>query len=430
MGEWVTRAWAPSNTFGLSRRQQGGGSYRAYIPDLLGSEGPQVSVHAMSRIADAQSAVTRADGMVGESGLYLNHLLLRSESISSSYIEGHVISARRLALADALGRGKPNALAVIHNLRATEYAIDVMSQKWDFDASDLVLLQQTIAPQLTAGFRAEQNWIGGTGHSPLTATFVPPPEEHVARLIDDLLLYINRSEHPPLLKAAVAHAQFETIHPFVDGNGRTGRALIHAILKRDGVTENALLPISTVFSTDQDGYIAGLTSFRSEPQNLGEWVVGFADAATRAAQNVVQLKERATALDDLLAARFRRWREQQGLPGEPRQGSTASRLLKSLMSAPVLTVGAVQEKFSVSQTAAERALGELADAGVLSRHKDHRGALAAYVSDEHLGLVTLAERSNQAGGWDTADRVSQSGLQLPQTTLRWDQSLNESDEQA
>lgn len=419
MSKYVERVWSPSNTFGLTRKDQAGGTYQAFVPDLLGSDGPTVSVRALSRIADAQSAVTRADGIVGESGLYLNHLLLRSESISSSFIEGHVISPKRLALADVLGRGKPNAVAVIQNLRATEYAIDVIAQKWNFDANDLVLLQQTIAPHLSIGFRAEQNWIGGTGHSPLAAAFVPPPEDYVQPLIEDLLQYVNESEHPPLLKAAIAHAQFETIHPFVDGNGRTGRALIHAILKRDHVTENAVLPISTVFSSNKDDYIAGLTAFRNNPSDLDTWVVAFADAATRAAQNVVQLKERAVELNQILADRHQVWRTHQGLPKRPRANSTVSRVMEMLMSAPVVTVGAVQSKFSVSQTAAEQALNELADAGVVSRHKNHRGALAAYVSEEHLNLVTLTERSNKAGGWDTADQLTHSRLELPETELRW-----------
>lgn len=227
--------------------------------------------------------------------------------------------------------------------------------------------------------------------------FVPPPEGLVDPLIADLLVYVNHSEHPPLLKAAIAHAQFETIHPFVDGNGRTGRTMIHAILKRDGVTENAVLPISTVFSSNTGSYIAGLNAFRAEPPNLDAWVIAFADASTRAAQYIVELKERSVLLGQVLIERHQAWRHNQGLPKKPRAGSTVSRVLDSLLSAPVVTVGASQAKLGVSKTAAEQALNELADAGVLSRHKEHRGAIAAYVSDEHLDLVTLTERSQRAG---------------------------------
>lgn len=419
MGEYVERDWKPQSTFGLSRRDQAGGVYRAFVPGLLGARGPKIGAGAFSAIADAQSAVTRADGIIGESGLYLNHLLLRSESIASSLIEGHVISAKRLALADVLGRGKENAIAVIQNLRAMEYAIDVVAQKWNIELDDVIEMQQTIAPHLERGFRTEQNWIGGAGNSPIRADFVPPPEEYVVPLMEDLLEYVNQSEHPPLLKAALAHAQFETIHPFVDGNGRTGRALIHAILKRDRITERAVLPISTVFSTHKDHYIAGLTAFREEPPRLDRWVEEFSHSAARAAANVIELKERADRLDEWLRERHQAWRSAHGLPAVPRAGSTVERVLRELMSQPVVTVSAVSERYEVSRPAAERALDELAAAGVLSVSKNHRGERAAFVSDEHLNLVTLTERSNMAGGWDTADAATASKLAEPETTLRW-----------
>ncbi|WP_449279236.1 Fic family protein [Leucobacter sp. GX0328] len=418
MSSFVERYWEPASTFGLSRRDQAGGTYRAFVPGLLGKQGPSVSVAAFSAIADAQSAVSRADGIVGESGLYLNHLLLRSESIASSLIEGHVISAKKLAVADVLGRGKENAVAVLRNLRAMEYAIDVVAQKWNLELEDLVELQRTIAPDLAPGFRDQQNWIGG-GYSPLTASFVPPPEDQVIPLLEDLLVYVNESEHPPLLKAAIAHAQFETIHPFVDGNGRTGRALIHTILKRDGITDRAVLPISTVFSTAKDHYIAGLTAFRENPPQLDLWVREFGASAVRAAANVIQLKERADELDAILAERHHAWRSKQGISAAPRAGSTVERVRRDLTAQPVVTIGTVTTRYEVTRPAAERALQELADAGVVSVSKNHRGVPAAYVSDEHLNLVTLTERSNKAGGWDTANEATASRLAVPETPLRW-----------
>lgn len=420
MGRYLERTWLSAQTFGLSRRDREGGKYFAFIPDLLGEVGPGVGVAAFSRIADAQSAVSRADGIVGESGLYLNHLLLRSESISSSRIEGYAVSPKNLALADVLHRGKGNAREVIQNLRATEYAIEQLAEQWDFTVDDLVALQQTIAPHLPAGVRTEQNWIGGVGNSPIRAAYVPPPEDQVIPLLEDLLLYVNSSEHPPLLKAAIAHAQFEIIHPFIDGNGRTGRALIHAILKRDKVTENALLPISTVFAGQTGDYLAGLTAFRQGVPKLDDWVEGFAAASVQAAQKVIQVKERATEVDAALLRRLRHARELAGVAPNPRDGSTVTLVLASLTAAPVVTVGSVQDRFRVSRSAAELALNELADAGVLSRSKDHRGAIAAYVSDEHLNLVTLAERSIQVGGQDTAYQRPEHAPPVPESSFRWD----------
>lgn len=110
------------------------------------------------------------------------------------------------------------------------------------------------------------------GHSPLTASFVPPPDEHVVPLLEDLLTNVNESDHPSLLNAAIANAQLATAHLFADGNGRMSRALIHAILKRERVTDRVVLPMSTVFSTAKVQYIEGLTTFRKEsPPQSDSW---------------------------------------------------------------------------------------------------------------------------------------------------------------
>lgn len=419
MGEYLQQVWEPSDEFGLSRRDKAGGTYLAFIPDRLGSSGPQLGVRAFSRIADAQSAVTRADAIVGESGIYLNHLLLRSESIASSQIEGYQISPKTLAIADVTKHGSRNAATVLHNLRATEYAIDELARHWNIVLDDVVELHQAVAPHLARGVRSEQNWIDGAGNSPLRAKYVPPPHEQVVPLLEDLLLYLNETEHPPLLKAAIAHAQFETIHPFTDGNGRTGRALIHAILKRDGVTEHAVLPISAVFSTRTDAYVYGLTAFRRDAAGVDEWVEGFAEASTRAAQLVVELQHRARAVDGVLLERLHTSRTGHGLPPKPRSDSAVLKILSGLSAAPVLTIESASERFGVSASAAELALNELAEAGVLSRNKDHRGAVSAYASDEHLALVTLAERRALAGGQDTEAERPRVAPPLPEQNLRW-----------
>ena len=139
-------------------------------------------------------------------------------------------------------------------------------------------LQHVIEPALGRGLREEQNWVGGPGWSPLRAAFVPPPEADVPRLVADLASFVTQTSGNPVVRAAIAHAQFETIHPFVDGNGRTGRALIHTILRRADALRNVLIPISTVFAGDTDSYVAGLVRYRAEPPALDDWVVGFAHA--------------------------------------------------------------------------------------------------------------------------------------------------------
>ena len=110
--------------------------------------------------------------------------------------------------------------------------------------------------------RSEQNWIGGSSYNPCSAAFVPPPPELVHDLLEDLCAFCNGDAVPAVAQAAIAHAQFETIHPFADGNGRTGRALIHLVLRRRGLATRVLPPVSLVLATWSDDYVAGLQATR------------------------------------------------------------------------------------------------------------------------------------------------------------------------
>ena len=136
-------------------------------------------------------------------------------------------------------------------------------------------------------FRTEQVWIGGSSASPHSASFVPPHHSRVEAAINDLCAFIARTDVPLLAQAAIAHAQFETIHPFNDGNGRTGRALVHAMLKQAGATTRATIPVSAGLLADTNSYFAALTDYRNgDPSPI---VARFADAAFAAIGNGRQL---------------------------------------------------------------------------------------------------------------------------------------------
>jgi Fic family protein len=218
--------------------------------------------------------------------------------------------------------------------------------------------------------------------------------------------------------AAIAHAQFETIHPFEDGNGRTGRALIHTVLKREGVMRHTVLPISIVFANDTRDYIAGLNAFRETPPRAGDWLQGFAAATEAAAATTLELQRRVQHLDELLVQRLLDWRVEHGRSARPRPEATVLRIIQGLASEPVMTTKGVADRFGVSTVAADNALKELTAAGIVSKQK-HKGAVVCYASDEHLAIVSLAERRLFAGGWDTAQRPTNSELALPNTEIDW-----------
>ncbi len=410
---YVDLLWSPEDAAHLSRRDRAPGRYRAYVPDELPPELPRFSREAEEAASDALAVLARADERIGTRGGYLNHLLIRSESISSSWIEGNRVTPKKLAIAELLRQGSRVALDVVANVRATEEAIEALADRERTIAvADLEHLQHVIEPSLAPGIRVEQNWVGGNGWSPLRADFVPPPETEVARLLANLSDFLTKTGGNPVVRAALAHAQFETIHPFIDGNGRTGRALIHTVLKRADALRHILVPISTVFAGDVDAYIAGLTSYRAG--DVDAWVIGFAQAAEIAASNAVRLADDIARLDDALLQQLLAYRRSQGLaPESPRADAVVLKILGRLSSDPVVTIDSVAEAHSVSRVAANNALTQLADARILGRSKDHKGRLVCWTADKHLALVALTERSNRVGGGDTANKKPRQGQPVP-----------------
>jgi len=213
--------------------------------------------------------------------------------------------------------------------------------------------------------RSAQNWIGGSSYSPCSAAFVPPPPELVHDLLLDLCRFCNDDSLPAVVQAALAHAQFETIHPFVDGNGRTGRALIHLTLRRRGLAPRVLPPVSLVLATWATDYVAALegTRYRGRSasaaahEGLNRWVGLFATACRRAVDDAGEFDARARGLG---AA----WRERLGAV---RANSATDLLLRALPGAPILTVRSAADLISRSLRATNEAIARLSEAEVLTQ---------------------------------------------------------------
>jgi len=178
----------------------------------------------------------------------------------------------------------------------------------------------------TAGLLREvQNWIGGDSLSPRDAEFVPPPPKEVAPLLEDLCRFLDRRKLLPAFRAAVAHAQFATIHPFAAGNGRVGRALIHVVLRQRGLVVQVLPPLLLTLGRRGKAYVRGLTAFRVG--DLEDWLVLF---ATSLAESVDDARRLAVAI----GARQARWREHAG---HPRSDSAAAAIIDLLPQHPMVT---------------------------------------------------------------------------------------------
>jgi Fic family protein len=362
MARYETRSWPADPSVPGGRAERRALGYRAFVPEPIA----ELQLALPSAVAAAVSAAERAVDALNRDPPRLASLevlarrLLRAESVASSRIEGLVLSQRRLARAEAEeGDARDEtARSVLGNVVAMEHAVALGAGAKPLRLKDVLeihrrLMLATTTPQIAGELRERQNWIGGNAYNPGRADFVPPPPEHVKGLMSDLVAFMSRTDLPPVVQAAIAHAQFETIHPFADGNGRVGRALIHVVLRRRGLAPRYVPPVSLVLAADAKGYVAGLTAFRED--RPADWIHLFSEAVERAAAKASELAIRLAELQET-------WRERAG---RPRRHSSAEALIVELPAHPIVTVATAQKFLGRSKQAVNEAIGVLAEKGVL-----------------------------------------------------------------
>lgn len=363
---------------------------RAFVPARLADRDLTLDARTVADAARAQAAVEHGAESMPEDFAALARLLLRAEGVASSFIEGVTAPVVDIVLAEADESGAQSAAAwVAANLAAVTEAIEG-AQAGPLTVASLCGWHRTLmtgspTPAQHVGvLRSEQGWIGGT--SPLDAHLVTPPPDEVLDLVNDLIAYVNRDDVDPVSQAAIAHAQFEIIHPFADGNGRVGRVLVAWILVRR-LSLVTPPPVSARIAADVGGYGSGLVLFRMGDHNA--WIRWFAEAvsgAGRAQQELVASVERLQ----------REWRERLGGPRTEsrrvRSDAAAWRVLDLLPRHLVLTGPIVASELAIPLKSANSALGELVDAGVLVEHGTVQGSgrgrpSRLYTSAELLGLT-------------------------------------------
>jgi Fic family protein len=267
-----------------------------------------------------------------------------------------------------------------------QIAVEEAAASTEFGVADIVrihgrLMDKSPTPRLAGKVRDRQNWIGGNDYNPCGADFVPPPPDEIDDLLADLCEAINDDRHPPMLQAALVHAQFETIHPFDDGNGRTGRALIHVVLRRRGITPSYVPPISVVLAGARDRYIGGLTSFRDG--DLPGWAQYFAAAGSRAAHLASSYLAEVQALSET-------WRQRLRNAAAPRGDAAAWAIIDILPAHPLITAPVAAAATSRAKAAVYQGLTQLEEAGVLmplSKSKRNQSWEAVGLLELLTGLV-------------------------------------------
>ena len=333
-----------------------GRKVNAWVPELLTERDLALTEMTVRRTERAAAAAQRGSDALPTDWAALARLLLRAEGVASSYVEGVRSAPAEVAAAElGLSVGE-SAVWIADNAAATQEAI-AGAHEGPLDAdtlhrwhSRLMSTASHLPAHQIGAWREQPGWIGGT--SPLDAALVVVPPELIASLVEDLLVFANRGDIDPVTQAAVAHAQFELIHPYADGNGRVGRILIASVLTRR-LNLTTAPPVSVRIAIDRGGYLSGLTLFRLG--HVDPWVGWFAQAVQGSGEATTNF---VNAIAKLTAS----WRER--IAGV-RADSVAHRTLALLPAHPVIGGEIVARELGVSERAARAGLDTLQEHRVL-----------------------------------------------------------------
>lgn len=357
-----------------SARRKIGSTYQAAVPSFIAEQEVTLPPEVETRIQEVLVLLGRFDGEQRAKGYQLPNLLLRSESSASSQIESLTSSARNVALAELSDSAPANARLVAGNIAAMNRALDLpdgITVEGILSIHEALINRsgQTFGGQL----RDEQVWVGGTPYSPHGATFVPPVAERVPSLLEDLVAFASRRDVGPVAKAAIIHAQLETIHPLIDGNGRTGRTLIHKVLRDEGALTYATLPVSAGLLHNIDAYLDSIAGYQQ-----GD-IAGVVSQLADALELSCQVGYRASRELD---ATMEEWESTM----TERRGSRIRELPALLVRQPVVDVAFVARELSISPRAASSLVNKACEYGMI-RPMGNRRRGEFYQSDAILAVL-------------------------------------------
>ena len=368
--------------------------YEAYVPHTLEGWLPSPSSATMAQVAATQRRLANLSTSVVDTPA-LRWCLNRAEGIASSSVEGIATTLRSLSLLESLqGRRRQETDDKDHlalgNVRMNAQAVALGETTGsEVSVDDILGLHRRLFTDTEQGFdsgrlRDEQVWVGGTNRSPVGAVFVPPHQDDVPALMDDLARYISGPAWgAPVAKAAIVHSQFETIHPFTDGNGRTGRGLMHLVLRRDGHL-TVPVPISAAIDARRNDYYNSLRLYQT--------FIGDRDDAGRAAAidaAVAYIAEAVVVACDFAEAAshsISSWMQRCDAAGF-RKGSAARSILEVMQTMPAATPSFLMKQAEGSDRSITRGLRHLADAGLITEGYDQESGSRTFEVPEILAVV-------------------------------------------
>lgn len=364
----------------------------AFIPHKFPPKGDLgLDAKIIKKSAEATRVLGKLDGitkLLPDSDFFLL-MYLRKDAASSSQIEGTM--ATMVDAIEAEVQASTNTPQdvddILHYINALNYGIKrVIDDDFPITLRFICELHEKLMHQARTThhaypgeFRRSQNWIGGT--TPTEARFVPPPVEEMKIALGDLEKFIHtESSTLNIIKAALVHAQFETIHPFVDGNGRTGRMLITFYLWKAGLLEKPVLFLSSFFKKHQQVYYEKLESYHSENGDISQWIDFFLDGVIQIAKEAIVTVEKITALREKDMIKIQKLGK--------RASESAALVLPKLYGQPIVNVTIVQQWTGFTRAGAQAVIDRLIDMKILSpKDKDVKYG-QFYVYKEYIAIFS------------------------------------------
>lgn len=366
------------------------GGYKAFIPLPFP---PQQSLPLPPNLelkhGEAMRLVGKLDGisqLLPDKDFFLL-MFVRKEAASSSQIEGTQATMVDVIEAEFLPQSAQakDVEDIICYIRALNYGIErfntlPISVRFIRELHDKLMRGARATQHAFPGdFRYTQNWIGGT--SPSNAKFVPPPPSEISNALGDIEKFIHNKEnnYPPLIKAALLHAQFETIHPFTDGNGRTGRLLVTMFLWQEKLLDLPLLYLSDFFRKNQTLYYDCLQAYHSEPADVNSWISFFLEGVISTADSAIQIASGITHIREKDMAKIHKLGKTAA--------ATAVEVLRNLFRQPIVDVSKIQEWTKVKTRAgAQKIIDRLVDLEILRQKNPKKTYRKTYEYHSYLQL--------------------------------------------
>jgi Fic family protein len=341
---------------------------------------PAFDAQIYERLAETAYSLAKYDAKQEVRGYNLPALMLRSESSSSSQIERLTSSVKNIALAELSDAVPTNAKFISQNTSAMRRALDM--SKSALSAGSIIEMHSILmADAQERAFRREQVWIGGTPYSPHDAAYVAPHHSRVDALMADWIDFAKRSDVNPVVKSAIAHAQFETIHPFTDGNGRSGRALLHVLFSEEGLLSHATLPISAGLLHDVDSYMSAISAYQTgDIEPIVERIIDALDMA------VIIGERTAAQVDAVLDG----WEETIS----ERKASAIHRLPEVLVEQPVVNIAYLARALGITERAASSLVERACEYGILKKMGNAKRGAFFQAAD----LIDILEEASSAEG--------------------------------